>query len=36
MNNEKEFKKPEAQVIAFEPEDIILTSDLDVDSDQIG
>lgn len=36
MNNEKKFKNPEAEIIEFKNEDIILTSNLgDTDDEQV-
>ncbi len=35
MENEKKYVKPEADIVVFNSEDIILTSDFDIDSDQV-
>lgn len=35
MENEKKFVKPEADIVVFNSEDIILTSDFDIDSGEI-
>ncbi len=35
MENEKKFVKPEADIVIFNSEDIILTSDFDIDSGEI-
>ena len=35
MNNEKRFAKPEAEIVAFDIEDIILTSDFEEESENI-
>ena len=35
MNNEKKFTKPEAILVVYDSEDIILTSDFDVESGEI-
>lgn len=35
MENEKKFVKPEADIVVFNNEDIILTSDFDIDSEII-
>lgn len=35
MENEKKFVKPEADIVVFNSEDIILTSDFDIDSEII-
>lgn len=35
MENEKKYVKPEADIVIFNSEDIILTSDFDIDSGEI-
>lgn len=35
MENEKKYVKPEADIVVFNSEDIILTSDFDIDSGEI-
>lgn len=35
MENEKKYVKPEADIVVFDSEDIILTSDFDIDSGEI-
>lgn len=35
MENEKKYLKPEADIVVFDSEDIILTSDFDIESGEI-
>lgn len=35
MNNEKKFAKPEADVVTFDNQDVILTSTFDVEDEEI-
>ncbi len=35
MENEKKYLKPEADIVVFDSEDIILTSDFDIGSEEI-
>ena len=35
MNKEKKYTKPEAELVVFDSEDIILTSDFDVEDEEI-
>ena len=35
MENEKKYLKPEADIVVFDSEDIILTRDFDIGSEEI-
>ena len=35
MNKDKKYRKPEAEVVVFNTEDVILTSDFDVEDEEI-